>query len=378
MDRANKDQNKEIEIRYRSYVNEAIIHRLRIMAPIGIAIHLVFNILDWVTYPPLAIIFLKIRCIGSVLLLIAILLTYLPTIKLQIIWIVDIIGIAIAADIALMIFLADGSSSRYYEGLNLIVLAMGILNSFDTKHNIISFSIMIVLYEFAMLTNGAAFNKVNFCFANFFMISTALFVVLLTKFYSSQHHRAYLRQEQLKLSEEKLTALYSQADQLSKTDELTKINNRRHFFEMLQNKIDTSKKNKSYFYLVIFDVDYFKELNDRWGHSFGDLALTKVVEIVKKNIRNNDCLGRFGGDEFILFLDIPDREMLSNRLIKISQGVTSLNLTQQDHNVLISISIGAARFNPDQNMTKDQLLEKADEQLLLVKKTNRGQICIAD
>jgi len=358
------DPDKDINARYRSYVDNIIISRVRIIAIVGGIIYLCFNLLDWIVYPAHALFFLKIRIIGTLFFIFLLLLSLGKKIKPMAVWLSDVLVISVAAGISLMIFSSDGSSSHYYEGINLVFLVVGIMNCSYTKHNIFTFSIMLMLYELAALNSPTAFNKVNFYSANFFMISTAFLVVLLTRLYDAQQRQAFLRQEQL--------------DQLSKTDELTRIHNRRSFFDLLQYKIENSERLHDSFYLVIFDVDYFKELNDRWGHAFGDLALKKIVEIVRNNIRSSDCLGRYGGDEFILFLDFPNVDMLMHRLTKISQEVTSLNLKQNNQTVLISISIGAAQFIPQQQMTSNILFEKADQRLLMVKKTNRGQIGIAD
>jgi len=372
------DSDKEVNLRYRAYIDDIIISRVRIITFVGGFIYLAFNLLDWIVYPNHALFFLKIRVIGTSFFIFLLLISFWKNVKPLAVWLANSLAISVAAGISVMIFSSDGSSSHYYEGINLVFLVVGIMNFSYTKHNIFTFVMMFMCYELAVFNCPVPFNKVNFYSANFFMVSTAFLVTLLTRLYSAQQQQAFMRQEQLKLNEEKLAALYSQADQLSKTDELTKIHNRRSFFDMLQNKIEASESSNSSFYLIIFDVDHFKELNDRWGHSFGDLALTKVVEVVKSNTRAQDCFGRFGGDEFILFLDIIDTDPLMRRLTKISQGVTSLNLMQKNQTVLISISIGAAKFVPQQNMTKNQLLEKADQQLFRVKKTNRGQICIAE
>ena len=92
--------------------------------------------------------------------------------------------------------------------------------------------------------------------------------------------------ERLRQNEKKLADLYTQADKLSKTDTLTEINNRRHFSEMLNKRMQDCEATKTSFYLVIFDVDHFKEINDSYGHIFGDKVLVKVIEIVKNNIRS--------------------------------------------------------------------------------------------
>ena len=182
--------------------------------------------------------------------------------------------------------------------------------------------------------------------------------------------------EQLRQNEKTLADLYNQADKLSKTDTLTEINNRRHFSEMLNKKMQDSEAAKTYFYLVIFDVDHFKEINDSYGHTLGDMVLVKVVEVVKKNTRSNDFIGRFGGDEFVICLDFPNKEGILNRLTKIRDGVKALSFTHEGKEVSTSVSIGAAQFLPGTNMTEKNLIEKADAELFNVKKSTRGEISV--
>jgi diguanylate cyclase (GGDEF)-like protein len=198
----------------------------------------------------------------------------------------------------------------------------------------------------------------------------------MAKFYKDQHYNAYIRQEQLKINEKTLADLYSHADKLSKTDTLTEINNRRYFSDMLNKKMQDCEASQVSFYLVIFDVDHFKEINDSYGHTLGDKVLVKVVEVVKSNIRSNDFIGRFGGDEFIICLDFPNKEGTLNRLTKIRDGVRALGLSHDGKKIDISVSIGAAKFMPGTNMTEKNLIEKADFELFNVKKTTRGEISV--
>ena len=180
--------------------------------------------------------------------------------------------------------------------------------------------------------------------------------------------------EQLRETKEKLTNLYDQADKLSKTDTLTEINNRRNFLEMLNKKMQDCEVAKTSFYLVIFDVDHFKEINDTYGHIFGDKVLVDAIKVVKNNTRSNDFIGRYGGDEFIICLDFPNKEGILPRLIKIQDDVKALSLTHNEKRVSVSISIGAAKFIPGTNITEEKLIEKTDFALYKVKKNIRGEI----
>lgn len=367
-----------IKNQYKESVLESILLRFRICAPLGIILHLFYYLIDRLSHPEYDQLFLEIRVFACSVILLFFLFSFHSKLKRLVLWFADISSTVIICGLATMSFLTDGSSSRYYEGVSLVFLGMGFINPYNFRNNFYLFLGQIILFETIMLANKTPFNFINFSYANYFMGCTAFFVVLMTKFYSTQHYNAFVRQEQLKVSEAKLAALFNQADKLSKTDELTKIHNRRFFFEMLENKIKSCESTGHTFYLIIFDIDHFKQINDTYGHTFGDEALKYLAEAVKKSIRANDFFGRYGGDEFILCLEQISKDNLYKRLTIVSNNIKLLNLTHQGQHVPISASFGAAPFVPNKNMTSEQLMELADAQLLEIKKNARGSIGILE
>ncbi len=369
----------ELLQKYHDHLSQLIIVRLRLLAPIVITMHIGFNYIDKIAYPHLATFFFQIRCLDSLIVLALVGLTFLKSFKKNAVWIGDICATVFAAGMAYMTFCTDGSHSRYYEGLNLVILGVFFLNPFYVRHNLWIYLIQILFFETAILLNPTTpFNLLNFCYFNYFVGSTALFALLMTKFYSEQHQRAFIHEAHLRINEAKLASMFNKADHLAKTDELTAIHNRRHFFEMLSEKIASCEQNKNTFYLIIFDIDHFKQLNDSYGHPFGDEVLIKVAQMVKNSIRPHDFLGRFGGDEFVLCMEGIPRETLMNRLNKFALNIRTMGLTHQGKSVDVSASFGAAPFKPGCRMTEKSLMEAADAQLLHVKQNARGHVGIAD
>jgi diguanylate cyclase (GGDEF)-like protein len=203
------------------------------------------------------------------------------------------------------------------------------------------------------------------------MLSTLIFVMIMSKFYRDQHYKGYI-------SEQEQAILYNRADKLAKTDELTRVDNRRNFIEILRQRMARVNAGEGAFYLVIFDVDYFKQINDSCGHAFGDKVLIEVIQVVKKHIRSNDLVGRYGGDEFMLCLDFDQRVALETRLLKILLGIRALSLTCGDKPVPVSISIGAARYQSGRYPDEEKLIAAADVELFNVKKSARGKFSISD
>ena len=89
---------------------------------------------------------------------------------------------------------------------------------------------------------------------------------------------------------------------LSVTDPLTGVYNRRHFLEELQREMSRSDRYACPFSLIMFDIDHFKEVNDRFGHEAGDRVLKELTEMIRKRIRTTDLLARWGGEEFLILL----------------------------------------------------------------------------
>ncbi|MDE1920253.1 MAG: hypothetical protein KGJ09_04205 [Candidatus Omnitrophica bacterium] len=280
-----------IEARYRTYVDGLLLRNVRFIAVVAIVVHLVFNILDRVTYPSLAGLFLNIRIIDSLLTVVLLLILIPEKMKPRVIYISDILGTLFAGGIILMIFFADGSASRYYEGINLVFLGFGVLNPYYTKHNILCFLLWLGLYNLAVVFNHHSFDRVNFAFANLFMGSTALFVVIWTKFYSIQHRQSFMRQEQLKLSEANLLEDIARRERAE--SELKKAY---EDLKSVQSQLIQSEKMASIGQLA---AGVAHEINNPLGFIGNNTELlaqyvseyTKILrmlEIVKKNIQEGD------------------------------------------------------------------------------------------
>ena len=119
----------------------------------------------------------------------------------------------------------------------------------------------------------------------------------------------------------------------------------------------------------MFDIDYFKSVNDTMGHDFGDKVLTETVKIINQSIRQNDSLIRWGGDEFILLLPSLNPEALPSYLHRLNTCIQEHNfITNENQSMNISISIGVAQFIPS-DTSIDTLIKRADKALYKAKET---------
>lgn len=169
----------------------------------------------------------------------------------------------------------------------------------------------------------------------------------------------------LKLSEEKL-------EKLSSTDQLTSINNRRKFMDILQNELERAKRFKHTFLLLSIDIDSFKSINDTYGHPVGDQALIYVANLLNKSLRQVDTVGRVGGEEFGAIIPEINDQYSTSFLDRLINSFNTNQFTSNNINLKITVSIGVSRF-PDCGSNLEDLLNKADEALYRAKHNGKNQ-----
>ncbi len=149
---------------------------------------------------------------------------------------------------------------------------------------------------------------------------------------------------------------------LVRIDTLTGCYSRGYGIELLDRQIKLSQRNKSPLLLAFLDIDYFKTINDTFGHNEGDQVLKEVVELFKSSLREVDIICRMGGDEFLLA--IPDSSLQEVPLIRdrLQKNLTQLN-KQIDRDYTISLSMGFSEYVPDKPKTMDELIAIADQEM---------------
>jgi len=169
-----------------------------------------------------------------------------------------------------------------------------------------------------------------------------------------------------KIAEQELIAL-----RMATIDDLTQISNRRGFISLAVHAINLCKRMQKPASLFFFDLDLFKEINDRYGHAEGDRALIGFSQILKQAFRESDVIGRLGGDEFVALLTNSNYES-SNLILK------RLDKIRQEYNQKVSrgyeilCSVGIVEFDPHRHNSIEDLLAEAD-QLMYAQKQNKRQ-----
>ncbi len=172
--------------------------------------------------------------------------------------------------------------------------------------------------------------------------------------------------------------LFERVQELSNYDELTRLPVRRYFNEKFAEEMYRAKRFGLTLSLLIMDVDFFKHINDNYGHQIGDWALQEVSRIIRTSLRQTDVPCRFGGDEMMIMLPSTNSEESKIIAKRLKERINALTLPTKytgGEEVHISISQGIATYPMDASST-EELLEKADKALYVVKKNGRGSFAV--
>lgn len=171
--------------------------------------------------------------------------------------------------------------------------------------------------------------------------------------------------------------MYSRTKYLSLTDELTGLSNRRCFEQTFEKEFLRAQRYNNKLTLVMFDIDYFKHVNDTYGHQCGDYILQQVSNAALQTFRKTDTIFRFGGEEFMVILTETDIEHSIIPLERFRKTIETLGLKYHGEDVNITVSIGACQLTKD-IPTKEILIEKADNALYKAKNQGRNQTVLSN
>lgn len=159
-------------------------------------------------------------------------------------------------------------------------------------------------------------------------------------------------------------------------DELTQIYNRRAFFQKCNQEFSELKNTSLAFSVILMDIDYFKRVNDTYGHFVGDQLLQHVVNICRAQLNKGELFARYGGEEFVLALKgytVLEAEVLANQ---IRSHVETNPLITNDGIISVTLSLGVAEATKEKEETLYQLLNKADKALYSAKQEGRNQVYV--
>ena len=168
---------------------------------------------------------------------------------------------------------------------------------------------------------------------------------------------------------------HNQLEEMATTDTLTGLANRKQVMKLLIEHFKHFQRYQTVFSIMMLDVDHFKNVNDTHGHLAGDAALTNTAQTIKNTLREIDCLGRYGGEEFLVILPETDGHQAAKGAERIRKAVKK-NMTHYENNTLkVTVSIGVAVIQgTDQN--ENELIKRADDALYSAKGNGRDQVVL--
>lgn len=170
--------------------------------------------------------------------------------------------------------------------------------------------------------------------------------------------------------------VHQEVQTLAITDPLTCIYNRRGLFQLGEFEFLRARRINRPFSVLMFDIDHFKQVNDRFGHAAGDQVLYQAAQLCLNNSRATDLVGRYGGEEFVILLTETNLQATSAIAERLRQGIMDARFHTNAGNINITVSIGVCEANPKDTLTK--LIEKADAALYKAKNSGRNRVIILD
>lgn len=238
---------------------------------------------------------------------------------------------------------------------------------------------MLLPYFFALIIILAIGTEHHITFDMLFIWGMLMVLMLSLRQIAVMVHNKQLM-EVIQINEKKLNAQNAELQKLnakithdSEIDFLTQLSNRRHIDQTFERLLPVGDRQEN-LGLILIDVDFFKRVNDTFGHQTGDEILQKVASLIRASARHSDIPGRFGGDEFILLLPGANKSVISTvseRLTELARG----DSVMRKYGVSLSIGGSSMSFNRH-NYNIDNLLKKADEALYYSKEHGRDQFAV--
>ncbi len=166
--------------------------------------------------------------------------------------------------------------------------------------------------------------------------------------------------------------------ELSQTDPLTRLCNRRSLTEMLENEMSRCHRNLAPCSLIMCDIDHFKKVNDEYGHQAGDDILVTVADLLREHLRPYDLAARYGGEEFCLVLPETNLTHATEVAERIRQRIEKSKFSGNLSTLKLTISLGVATSAVNHEKTDAELIRLADEALYLAKNRGRNRVEIME
>jgi diguanylate cyclase (GGDEF)-like protein len=165
-------------------------------------------------------------------------------------------------------------------------------------------------------------------------------------------------------------------EEMAFRDGLTNLYNHRYFQEMLQREMARTKRYGHPLSLLMFDIDFFKDVNDSYGHPAGDRVLMNLANAISNAVRPNDIVARYGGEEFTVILPETDRIGMRVFAERLRRCVAAILTIFDNNRIMVTISCGGVQYSQEDTISQQDLIDTADKGLYLSKKNGRNRVTI--
>lgn len=270
------------------------------------------------------------------------------------------------------------AQSIFYETLFILAIFITLLfvvSAFLTMRHLIT-PLDIINKASQRFGDGFTDVEVQYSNQNLLKILFHTFNTMVKKVNFNQQLLEKKVSERTKELQEEITLRKTVEDELrliSRTDTMTGIWNRGYFFEMLEREINRSHRFNSNMTLLMIDIDFFKNINDTYGHNVGDKAIKHLTKLISLSIRKENIFGRLGGEEFgIILIETEEPDTHRNIAERIRKSVENNPLIINNTPLSITISVGISTLRNDDNT--NTLYIRSDEALYLAKEKGRNRI----
>jgi diguanylate cyclase (GGDEF)-like protein len=183
--------------------------------------------------------------------------------------------------------------------------------------------------------------------------------------------------EKLSDANKALVKTNKELHKLSITDGLTGLLNRKHILELLDREISRSRRYGHPVSVLMLDIDHFKNVNDTYGHQTGDAVMRRLADCLCETVRENDLVGRYGGEEFLILLPDSNARNSAQTAQRIRKMVQDLEIETSNENVSVTVSIGVSSY-PQYGQDANAVICAADAALYQAKSSGRNQVVLSE
>jgi diguanylate cyclase (GGDEF)-like protein len=195
--------------------------------------------------------------------------------------------------------------------------------------------------------------------------------------YKKEKMQAEKLTREVQETNERLNEANYKLQETSVRDYLTGLYNRRFLFDFLDKEVSRAQRYGGYFSILMLDIDYFKKINDTYGHHSGDLVLTAMGKKTLEMKRSSDIVARYGGEEFVIVLPQTDLGGAVAFAERLRKAIESLEIPADDRTLNITASIGVATYDPETKLSANEIINAADKALYEAKNSGRNRVAAA-